>query len=460
MKLSITRNTLGAALCLALAAGLAQTALAQVTWSQDGGATRMTNQPSTTAWSASAPDSANTTTSRTILMNGDDRTVMMSGTTDKGEKYEIKLKNDTLEAKLNGKRVPDDRIRISGSIVELLDASGNTIVSMDTDPRVGATIPAVPPVPAVRYTQNLAKIHDNALGTFYTTQPSGAFTVTSDPPKVMVGINMSDVDPTLREHFGLDDNAGFVIDNVVDGLPAANAGLQSRDIIVSIDGKNVTNATLREALNEKEPGQKVKVRILRKGERKDVDMVLQAYDASKLGIATSPFGAATGAFPGETFSLGGTHGPQQQEEVQRAMEMARRSMEEAMAHMHGADGDNLRQASEQMARALEEMRRSEETTQWLGRGQGGLNRFYVVPSPPAPPSPASPPSPDGFSGTLTPSPSAPRGYQVFRDPVAPPGAAEAERMVQLEERLNQLNGRLDKLDDRIGKLLDRLERGN
>lgn len=455
MKFSTTRNGLApalkGALGLALAAGLAHSAMAQVTWTHGSGGTRASNEPAVATWSASAPESVSSTTSRTVLINGDDRTVMVSGTTDKGEKYEIKLKNDTLEAKLNGKRVPDDRIRISGSTVELLDESGASVVSMDTDPRL--TTP-VPPVPAVRYRASAGQPRDNAFATLSTTG-SGVVSIASDPPKVMVGINMSDVDPTLREHFGLDEDAGFVIDNVVDGLPASNAGLQSRDIVIAIDGKNVTNATLREALNEKEPGQKVKVRILRKGERKDVDMVLQAYDASKLGIATSPQAMTIERFPGQTFSFGGSAGPEQ-EEARRAMEQAMRAMEEARAQMQGPQGDALRQAHEEMRRALEELRESQG--RWLGQAGDSSSRFFVVPSPSAPPSPDAPAAPSENFGTLTPS--APRGYQVFRDPVGPASAAEAERMAQLEERLNQLNGRLDKLDDRIGKLLDRLERDN
>lgn len=456
MKFSPTRNGLAPALKgamgLALAAGLAHSAMAQVTWTHGSAGTRASNEPAVATWSASAPESASTTTSRTVLINGDDRTIMVSGTTDKGEKYEIKLKNDTLEAKLNGKRVPDDRIRISGTTVELLDESGASVVSMDTDPRLTSM---VPPVPEVRYRVSRGQGGDNSLASIYTTTPGFAASVADNPPKVMVGINMSDVDPTLREHFGLDEDAGFVIDNVVDGLPASNAGLQSRDIVIAIDGKNVTNATLREALNEKEPGQKVKVRILRKGERKDVDMVLQAYDASKLGIATSPQAMTIERFPGQTFSFGGSAGPEQ-EEARRAMEQAMRAMEEARAQMQGPQGDALRQAHEEMRRALEELRESQG--RWLGQGGDSSSRFFVVPSPSAPTSPDAPAAPSENFGTLTPS--APRGYQVFRDPVGPASAAEAERMAQLEERLNQLNGRLDKLDDRIGKLLDRLERDN
>ncbi len=433
MKRSINRNQwLGAVLGLVAASGLAHSALAQVTWSETPGASVTTRAPAT---------------SRTIVRSNDDRTMMMSGTTENGDRYEIRVKNDDVKATLNGKTVPDDRIRIGDSSIELLDTDGHTVASMNTNPRV--TSPSLPRIPG----RLLTTVDDDDI-VFGNT-----ITVASEPPKVMVGINMSDVGPTLREHFGLDEDAGFVVDSVVDGLPASKAGIKDRDIVVSIDGKNVTNATLRDTLNEKEPGQTVKVRILRKGERKDLNLVLEAYDASKLGLSSSAPGLAMlGDIPLQRFYFENGAQEEHTEEAQRAMEEASRAMEQAMAQLNGANKDSMREASEQMRQALEEMRRSQEQNSQLLRRGSGTNRFFVVP--PTPPSPTSPDD-RAVPGMRTPSTPAPRSYQLLRDPLAGSGnAADAERMAQLEERLNQLNGRLDHLDDRIGKLLDRLERGN
>lgn len=439
----INRNHwLGAILGIVAASGFAHSALAQVTWSGGSGARHVdTTQPSPQA------------TTRTIVRSNDDRTMMMSGTTDNGDRYEIKIKNDDVKATLNGKQVPDNRIRISDSGVELLDADGSVVVTMNTNQNHAVTMPPIPAMPR--------------LITRFGTSPGAdenvfVSSIAAEPPKVMVGINMSEVGATLREHFGLEEDAGFVVDSVVDGLPASNAGIRERDIVLSIDGQNVTNATLRDTLNQKEPGQTVKVRILRKGEQKDLSLTLEAYDASKLGIGTTaPNIALLNDVPLRSFYFDGSNA-ENNEEVEMAMEEARRALEEAMAQVDGSKNESMREASEQMRQALTEMRRSQErrAAEGMRRSQqGGANRFFVVP-----PTPAAPPGPDSGTarGSLTPAtPSAPRAYQLLRDPVAGSASpADAERMAQLEGRLDELNGRLDRLDDRIGRLLDRLERGN
>ncbi|MBX3362411.1 MAG: PDZ domain-containing protein [Phycisphaeraceae bacterium] len=435
----LSRNTsiLPALSALLLAVGTASPAAAQVTW---------TTQPSPPPAPAAASGGS---TTRTIVSTNDDRTIVMSGTTASGDRYEIKLKNDTLDAKLNGKRVPDDRIRLSGSLVELLDEQGGVIVSMDTNP-------AMPVIPAVRAVPAIPPI---AGGGQWTATPSTTFSIAqgeAQPPKVMVGINMSDVGATLREHFGLSEDAGFVVDGVIENLPASNAGIQARDIVIAIDGQNVTNTTLRQVLNTKEPGQKVKVRILRKGSEKNLDMVLEGYDASKLGIG--PITAAGTAslsptiireFPTVDFYRRSGNS----EEAQRALELAERSMEQAMSQLRGQQGaESMREASERMRQALEELRRSQSTLREGAVGQERLDRLFVVPSAPTPP--ATPSEPGAAQGR-----SSQRSFQVLRDPRAA-SPADADRMGQLESQINELNSRLDKLDDRIGRLLDRLERGN
>lgn len=439
-----TRNTalLPVVSALLLVAGAA-TAHAQVRWS---------DQPATPP----APTSGSHT--RAAFNTHEDRTINMSGTTPKGEKYEVSLKNGALvNAKLNGKRVPDDRIRRTESRLDFLDERGDVILSLETNP----TFPEIPPIPTIPTIDSIPRIvpQTGSGGTWSTSiSPSAGVsfaTTQTEPPRVMVGINMSDVGATLREHFGLSEDTGFVVDTVIEGLPASNAGIQPRDIVIAIDGQSVTNATLRQVLNTKEPGQKVKVRILRKGSEQNLDMVLEPYDAAKLGI--SPTAGASGSggptiireFPMIDFYRRSGNS----EEVQRALELAERSMEQAMSQLRGQQGaESMREASERMRQALEELRRSQSTLREGTAGQEGLDRLFVVPSAPTPP--ASPSEPGTAQGRTS-----QRGFQVLRDPRAAT-PAEADRMGQLESQINELNSRLDKLDDRIGKLLDRLERGN
>ena len=455
---------------LALAAGLAASAHAQVQWRVEGSPAT----PRTPATSADAPrarvavrSSSNTEHSnaavRTIIHDNDDRTILASGTANNGDAYEIKVKNDNVEAKLNGKRVPDDRIRMADDRVEILGGDGEVIVTLSVDdaPTGAWMTPHPPHAPVPGQTQTWSTTPGLAItrsGT-WSSDPGSITTAIAaqpaEPPKVMVGINMSDVDATLREHFGLDEDAGFVVDNVVEGLPADKAGIRQRDIVVSIDGSNVTSSSLRDLLKSKEPGQRVKVRILRKGENKDLDMTLEAYDASKLGIvAAAPGLNFLHDVPIQSFTFDQQLGEEESEEIARAMEEAQRAMEGAMSQMqgqlHGDNADSMLRAREQMNKALEEYRRARQSPRSTLGTTDTLGRYYVVPSPSAPSVPAIPGQP---------TPPAQRRFQVLREP-APGNPQGAERMAQLESRLDELNGRLDRLDDRIGRLLDRLERDN
>ncbi len=425
MRTTHTNTSTRRLAALLAAAGIAGSAAAQVRWAEP--------PPAPSAPAASPGGS----TTRTVVRSNDDRTTIMSGTAASGDRYEIKIKNGVVDAKLNGKPVPDDRIRRAGDTIQIIDEDGNAVavVSNADD--------------AVVFGNQVATIAPGFI------QPDGqgavtfATTAAEDPPKVMVGINMSNVDPTLREHFGLDEDAGFVVDNVVDGLPADKAGIKARDIVISIDGKNVTNATLRDALKSREPGQVVKVKILRKGETREVEMKLEAYDASRLGLSvTPPSMGFLSDVPIQSFSFGREMSDEEREEVQRAMQEAQRAMEEAMGQMRGNQAEAMEQAREQMRRAMEELRRSEQNMRFRIDRDGGISNLYVVPTPPA--APAAPGEPSA------PQP-AERRYQVLRNSVGQPGA---ERMSQIESRLDELNARLDRLDDRIGKLLDRLERDN
>ena len=71
------------------------------------------------------------------------------------------------------------------------------------------------------------------------------------------------------------DRKGAYVESVEPGSPAAAAGLQDGDVIVSVDGKLVaSNDDLRRALRDMEGGKKVTVEVVRKGDRKRLDATL------------------------------------------------------------------------------------------------------------------------------------------------------------------------------------------
>ena len=100
------------------------------------------------------------------------------------------------------------------------------------------------------------------------------------------GMSLSDdrffySDPSLTEEVKekakeLGVSEGFLISEIVDGGAAANSDLQIDDVIIGIDGKKVSSfASLQEALTKHRPGDKVKVKVIRKKKEKEIDVVLK-----------------------------------------------------------------------------------------------------------------------------------------------------------------------------------------
>jgi len=110
--------------------------------------------------------------------------------------------------------------------------------------------------------------------------------------------------------FGLvDSGSGIRIEKVVEGSPAARAGLLRDDIVVSIDGAPITSVGAAQALlSGKAPGQAVRIVVQRAGQPLTFTLLLAesgslaATPAPALG-ATTP-GAARSAYPGEQIRLG------------------------------------------------------------------------------------------------------------------------------------------------------------
>lgn len=83
---------------------------------------------------------------------------------------------------------------------------------------------------------------------------------------------------------------GAMIDDVVAGTPAAEAGLVAKDVIVSLDGKEVpTELALRIKLYEASPGQSVQVGYIRDGVRKQTSLKLaEPEQPQQLGMMGQP----------------------------------------------------------------------------------------------------------------------------------------------------------------------------
>src|SRR5918999_1780871 len=81
-----------------------------------------------------------------------------------------------------------------------------------------------------------------------------------------LGIQLQDLDAELAEAFGIPNRQGAVIVNVLEGTPAQKAGLQVGDVIVSVNGRPVQNASaVRNAIGLMQVGDRVALEVVRKG---------------------------------------------------------------------------------------------------------------------------------------------------------------------------------------------------
>ncbi|MDX1442797.1 MAG: DegQ family serine endoprotease [Gammaproteobacteria bacterium] len=87
----------------------------------------------------------------------------------------------------------------------------------------------------------------------------------------VLGVQIQDVTPDLAKAFDLGDNEGALVSNVVTGSAADEAGIESGDVIVSVNGKKVESFTdLRNRIGLMRVGDEVKMEILRDGKRKTI----------------------------------------------------------------------------------------------------------------------------------------------------------------------------------------------
>jgi serine protease DegQ len=94
-----------------------------------------------------------------------------------------------------------------------------------------------------------------------------------------LGIQIQDLTPTLASAFGLPNNRGAVVAKVEPGTPAEQAGLQSGDIIISLNEVGILSATeLRNRVGLLRVGETVKMTVVRQGKKLNLQAVIADID--------------------------------------------------------------------------------------------------------------------------------------------------------------------------------------
>ena len=104
-----------------------------------------------------------------------------------------------------------------------------------------------------------------------------------------LGVGIQDLTDELAEYYGLEGKKGVLVTQVYPGDPADKAGIRTKDIITSVDGKPVDSAKdlLRIIANAK-AGRKTAITLLRDGESNTVSVTLSKRSDSQRLAQSEP----------------------------------------------------------------------------------------------------------------------------------------------------------------------------
>jgi serine protease Do len=116
-----------------------------------------------------------------------------------------------------------------------------------------------------------------------------------------LGVNIQPLDGELAATFGHHSRHGVLVSGVLDGTPAAKAGLEPGDIILSIDGRATdTPASLARTVAESEPDEAVEMELIRDGQ----PIVRTAVLTARPNSSATPGATATATEPEAPARLG------------------------------------------------------------------------------------------------------------------------------------------------------------
>ena len=96
-----------------------------------------------------------------------------------------------------------------------------------------------------------------------------------------MGVGTQPITPELQQQYGLSRSSGLLIAEVAPNSPAAAAGLQQGDIIVEVDGQEITDsANLATLVRGMKPGDQVQLTIDRNGQEQNVTVTLAERPAN------------------------------------------------------------------------------------------------------------------------------------------------------------------------------------
>jgi serine protease Do len=107
--------------------------------------------------------------------------------------------------------------------------------------------------------------------------------------RALLGVSITNVTAELQREQELAVSQGAYIRDVYAGSAAEEAGIQSGDVIVEVDGRPVRSASeLQELIARHRPGDKVKIKFYHKQQVKEVTVRLKGRSAEETSITEAP----------------------------------------------------------------------------------------------------------------------------------------------------------------------------
>jgi len=96
-----------------------------------------------------------------------------------------------------------------------------------------------------------------------------------------LGVQLTETTPELREHLGGSADAGVLVSKVIKGTAAESAGVEVGDLIVDVDGDEISSTNdLRKALAQRD-GAAFDIEVIRDGRSVSLSVTLEAEDEDK-----------------------------------------------------------------------------------------------------------------------------------------------------------------------------------
>jgi len=104
-----------------------------------------------------------------------------------------------------------------------------------------------------------------------------------------LGVGIQEVNQSLADSFGLKKPSGALVGSVEKDSPAAKAGLEPGDVILSINGKEITTSNeLPAIVSAMKPGEQAKLQVWRKGETRPIDVAVGTFGDEIVASSDTP----------------------------------------------------------------------------------------------------------------------------------------------------------------------------